>query len=130
MTTFFSFCFIYFVHLLSFSFRSEISPQVGHQETSISGSQISESGTSEIDSKNGVQAVVPAITFAEAQRLISLFFALCTKVHLQCVYMAENTNIFNLYFFFLIMLIYNLFHSRNLVFFNLFLIITSKHRNL
>ncbi|GFY96043.1 hypothetical protein Acr_11g0003490 [Actinidia rufa] len=50
----------------------------GNQETSISGSQISEPGTSENDSMKGAQSET-SVSSAEAQRLISLFFALCTK---------------------------------------------------
>ncbi|KAA8528405.1 hypothetical protein F0562_035760 [Nyssa sinensis] len=54
----------------------------GSQETSISGSQISEPGTSENDSMKGVPSDSQSdssVSFAQAQRLISLFFALCTK---------------------------------------------------
>ncbi|KAH7847088.1 hypothetical protein Vadar_021712 [Vaccinium darrowii] len=50
----------------------------GSQETSISGSQFSEPGTSENDSMKGAQSD-SSVSFAEAQRHISLFFALCTK---------------------------------------------------
>ncbi|KAL6979654.1 adenylyl-sulfate reductase (glutathione) [Sarracenia purpurea var. burkii] len=50
----------------------------GSQETSISGSQFSEPGTSENDFMKGAQSD-SSVSFAEAQRLISLFFALCTK---------------------------------------------------
>ncbi|GFS44111.1 hypothetical protein Acr_00g0088530 [Actinidia rufa] len=50
----------------------------GSQETSISGSQFSEPGTSENDSMKGAQSET-SVSSAEAQRLISLFFALCTK---------------------------------------------------
>lgn len=53
-----------------------------NQETSISGSQISEDGTSEIDFTKGAQSTfqnVPTVSMSQAQRFISLFFALCTK---------------------------------------------------
>ncbi|XP_058221986.1 uncharacterized protein LOC131331993 isoform X2 [Rhododendron vialii] len=50
----------------------------GSQETSISGSQFSEPGTSENDPMTGAQSD-SSVSFAEAQRLISLFFALCIK---------------------------------------------------
>ncbi|KAL7000113.1 hypothetical protein U1Q18_001263 [Sarracenia purpurea var. burkii] len=50
----------------------------GSQETSISGSQFSEPGTSENDFMKGAQSD-SSVSFAEAQRFISLFFALCTK---------------------------------------------------
>ncbi|KAL6973604.1 5'-adenylylsulfate reductase 3, chloroplastic, partial [Sarracenia purpurea var. burkii] len=50
----------------------------GSQETSISGSQFSKPGTSENDFMKGAQSD-SSVSFAEAQRLISLFFALCTK---------------------------------------------------
>ncbi|KAI9200581.1 hypothetical protein LWI28_010098 [Acer negundo] len=53
--------------------------EVGSQETSISGSQVSESVTSDTNSKRGALFVAHTMTFSEAQRLISLFFALCTK---------------------------------------------------
>ncbi|KAH9756000.1 Symplekin [Citrus sinensis] len=56
--------------------------EVGSQETSISGSQVSEPGTFEMDSVKGGQPIshsLSTISFPEAQRLTSLFFALCTK---------------------------------------------------
>ncbi|KAK6938037.1 Symplekin C-terminal, partial [Dillenia turbinata] len=56
--------------------------EVGTHEPSISGSQVSETATSENDSMKGIQTVsqnVPMVSFLHAQRLISLFFALCTK---------------------------------------------------
>lgn len=62
---------------------AEKSFQVGSQETSISGSQVSEPGTFEMDSVKGGQPIshsLSTISFPEAQRLTSLFFALCTKV--------------------------------------------------
>ncbi|KAL5847122.1 hypothetical protein ACOSQ3_010646 [Xanthoceras sorbifolium] len=65
-------------HLRSGSTEQRAGGEVGSQETSISGSQVSESGTSEIDSRSA-QSVAHTVTFSEAQRLISLFFALCTK---------------------------------------------------
>ncbi|KAJ0086334.1 hypothetical protein Patl1_08733 [Pistacia atlantica] len=52
---------------------------VGSQETSISDSQVPESRTSEMDSVRGAQSVahsVSTVSVPEAQRLISLFFAL------------------------------------------------------
>ncbi|KAF6157886.1 hypothetical protein GIB67_015202 [Kingdonia uniflora] len=49
------------------------------QETSISGSQNSEPGTSEDEYTKGVQHSVPAVSLSQAQRCMSLFFALCTK---------------------------------------------------
>ncbi|RVW56247.1 hypothetical protein CK203_092253 [Vitis vinifera] len=53
----------------------------GSLETSVSGSQISEPGTSENDPMKGSQSVqnISTVEFHQAQRLISLFFALCTK---------------------------------------------------
>lgn len=56
--------------------------QVGSQETSVSDSQISDSGNSENDSTRNhpVAQGTPTVSLLEAQRLISLFFALCTKV--------------------------------------------------
>ncbi|XP_031276645.1 uncharacterized protein LOC116135075 isoform X2 [Pistacia vera] len=56
--------------------------EVGSQETSISDSQVPESRTSEMDSVRGAQSVahsVSTVSVPEAQRLISLFFSLCTK---------------------------------------------------
>lgn len=54
-------------------------------------SQVSESTISENDTaifaKPSIQSV-PSILFSEAQRLISLFFALCTKVSL-CILHAK-----------------------------------------
>lgn len=52
------------------------------EETSTSGSQISESATSENDSVKGAQSVVQSVSTmspTQALRLISLFFALCIK---------------------------------------------------
>lgn len=57
--------------------------QVENQETSTSGSQVSEPRTSENDFTRSAQSLVrntSTMSLAEAQRLISLFFALCTKV--------------------------------------------------
>ncbi|RVW65711.1 hypothetical protein CK203_050204 [Vitis vinifera] len=50
-------------------------------ESIVSGSQISEPGTSENDPMKGSQSVqnISTVEFHQAQRLISLFFALCTK---------------------------------------------------
>ncbi|VFQ92229.1 unnamed protein product [Cuscuta campestris] len=56
--------------------------EVGSQVTSVSGSQNSDIGFSEIDSYKGSQfdpQSESALTFAQAQRLVSLFFTLCTK---------------------------------------------------
>ncbi|KAI3819887.1 hypothetical protein L1987_13740 [Smallanthus sonchifolius] len=56
--------------------------QMGSQETSISGSQISEPGTSENDSAIGTQSDSQSdssMSLAQAQLHLSLFFALCTK---------------------------------------------------
>ncbi|XP_016458952.1 uncharacterized protein LOC107782573 isoform X2 [Nicotiana tabacum] len=56
--------------------------ETGNQEASVSGSQISEPGLSENDSvKSAVSdsQFDSELSFAQAQRLISLYFALCTK---------------------------------------------------
>ncbi|XWS14864.1 hypothetical protein CRYUN_Cryun35bG0045300 [Craigia yunnanensis] len=55
--------------------------QVGSRDTSISGSQLLEPRASGIDSMNTEPTSNSAsvVSFPEAQRLISLFFALCTK---------------------------------------------------
>ncbi|KAI7738658.1 hypothetical protein M8C21_021955 [Ambrosia artemisiifolia] len=56
--------------------------QMGGQETSISGSQVSEPGTSENDSAMGSQSDSlsdSSMSLAQAQQHLSLFFALCTK---------------------------------------------------
>ncbi|CAK7347323.1 unnamed protein product [Dovyalis caffra] len=56
--------------------------EVGSQEVSVSGSQISETGNCENDSMKGSQSLVQSVLtmpLPEAQRHISLFFALCTK---------------------------------------------------
>ncbi|OVA07329.1 HEAT [Macleaya cordata] len=63
---------------------SELKPEenVGGQETSISGSQNSDPGVSESESTKGIQPVlqsVPTVSLSQAQRCMSLFFALCTK---------------------------------------------------
>ncbi|KAJ4967464.1 hypothetical protein NE237_019313 [Protea cynaroides] len=55
---------------------------LGTQETSISGSHNSEPGASESDSVKGSQPVIqssPTVSLSQAQRHMSLFFALCTK---------------------------------------------------
>nr|GMD96462.1 Symplekin like [Ipomoea batatas] len=60
--------------------RKEV--EVGSQETSVSGSQSSDTGISENDSLRGSQfdsQSDSALSSAQAQRLVSLFFALCTK---------------------------------------------------
>ncbi|WCJ35644.1 HEAT repeat-containing protein [Euphorbia peplus] len=56
--------------------------EVGSQETSISGSQVSDSGTFENLSMRSAEMVVQnasTMSPSEAQRLISLYFALCTQ---------------------------------------------------
>lgn len=56
--------------------------QMGSQETSISGSQISEPGSSENDAAMGAQSdsqIDMSMSPAQAQQHLSLFFALCTK---------------------------------------------------
>ncbi|XP_022849590.1 uncharacterized protein LOC111371695 isoform X1 [Olea europaea var. sylvestris] len=55
--------------------------QVGSQETSVSGSQILHPGVSENDTIKAAEESTSdsAISFSQAQRLISLFFALCAK---------------------------------------------------
>lgn len=56
---------------------------MGSQETSVSGSQISEPGTSENDSAMGTHSdsqIDLSMSPAKAQQHLSLFFALCTKV--------------------------------------------------
>ncbi|KAI3760736.1 hypothetical protein L1987_51135 [Smallanthus sonchifolius] len=52
--------------------------QMGSQETSVSGSQISEPGTSENGSAMGPQ-YDSSMSPAQAQQYLSLYFALCTK---------------------------------------------------
>lgn len=55
---------------------------VGSQETSVSGSQNSEPGASESDSTRAAQQTsqsIPTVSLSQAQRQMSLFFALCTK---------------------------------------------------
>lgn len=57
--------------------------QIGSEETSISGSQVSEPGVSESDfAKGGLFDIQSEsiVTVATAQRYVSLFFALCPKV--------------------------------------------------
>lgn len=63
-------------------FLAQNSSQVGSGDTSTTGSQIQEPRVSGIDSMNAESTTNSAsvVSFAEAQRLISLFFALCTKV--------------------------------------------------
>lgn len=55
---------------------------MGSQETSVSGSQISDPGVSENDTIKVAEesSSDSAISFSQAQRLVSLFFALCAKV--------------------------------------------------
>ncbi|XP_044474589.1 symplekin isoform X3 [Mangifera indica] len=69
-------------HLKPGSIDQRAEREVGSQETSISGSQVSDSRTSEMDSVGGAQPIahsVSTVSVPEAQRLSSLFFALCTK---------------------------------------------------
>lgn len=57
--------------------------QTGNQEASVSGSQISEPGFFENDFVKSAASDSQSdseLSLAQAQRLISLFFALCTKV--------------------------------------------------
>lgn len=57
--------------------------QTGNQEASVSGSQISEPGFLENDSVKPAASDYQSdseLSLAQAQRLISLYFALCTKV--------------------------------------------------
>ncbi|KAM3736485.1 hypothetical protein ACB098_10G167700 [Castanea mollissima] len=63
------------------SSKQRVEGEVESQETSTSGSQVSEPGTSENDSVRSAQPLVrnASMSLHEAQRLISLFFALCTK---------------------------------------------------
>ncbi|KAM4087276.1 hypothetical protein ACJW30_10G166100 [Castanea mollissima] len=63
------------------SSKQRVEGEVESQETSTSGSQVSEPGTSENDSVRSAQPLVrnTSMSLHEAQRLISLFFALCTK---------------------------------------------------
>ncbi|KAL2471518.1 symplekin [Abeliophyllum distichum] len=66
---------------LSVSHKQRVG-QVGSQETSVSGSQISDPGISENDSIKVAEEESTsdsAISFSQAQRLVSLFFALCAK---------------------------------------------------
>ncbi|KAJ8772263.1 hypothetical protein K2173_027440 [Erythroxylum novogranatense] len=58
--------------------------EVGNEEISVSGPQTLDTGSSENDSMRTPQLLVQSsstISLPEAQRLISLFFALCTKKH-------------------------------------------------
>ncbi|KAK9983111.1 hypothetical protein SO802_032636 [Lithocarpus litseifolius] len=61
--------------------KQRVEGEVESQETSTSGSQVSEPGISENDSVRSAQPLVrnTSMSMHEAQRLISLFFALCTK---------------------------------------------------
>ncbi|KAL3505002.1 hypothetical protein ACH5RR_034843 [Cinchona calisaya] len=62
--------------------EQRIEREVGSQETSISGSQVSEPGVSEMDSMKGANMDTQndsAATLAHAQQHVSLFFALCPK---------------------------------------------------
>lgn len=57
--------------------------QVGGQEASVSDSQISESENSENDVSKKEQPAIQGVSvmpLSEVQRVISLYFALCTKV--------------------------------------------------
>ncbi|KAF4390392.1 hypothetical protein G4B88_024398 [Cannabis sativa] len=69
-------------HLQSGSTVHRATGMVGSQDTSVSDSQISDSGNSEIDSTREGQRVAHStttISILDAQRLVSLFFALCSK---------------------------------------------------
>ncbi|XP_024026606.1 uncharacterized protein LOC21408219 isoform X2 [Morus notabilis] len=68
-------------HVQSVSTEQIAEGVVGSQETSVSDSQISDSGNSETDSTRNrpVAQSTSTVSLLEAQRLISLFFALCTK---------------------------------------------------
>ncbi|CAA2983276.1 symplekin isoform X1 [Olea europaea subsp. europaea] len=65
----------------SVSYKQRIG-QVGSQETSVSGSQISDPGISENDTIKVAEddsTSDSAISFSQSQQLLSLFFALCAK---------------------------------------------------
>lgn len=109
--------------------------QTGSLETSVSGSQISEPGTSENDPTRGSQSVqnVSTVEFHQAQRLISLFFALCTKVctcfdtyYLIGVWKSSLLFFFSIFILcvlfccFVIVLTQVFIPCRNLIFFDLF----------
>ncbi|XP_024930588.3 uncharacterized protein LOC107421396 isoform X3 [Ziziphus jujuba] len=69
-------------HLQYGSTEQRAEGEVGSQETSVSGSQISESGNSENNSTSQAHLVSQSSTtmsLPEVQRAISLYFALCTK---------------------------------------------------
>ncbi|PKI51684.1 hypothetical protein CRG98_027924 [Punica granatum] len=55
--------------------------EIGSDKTTFSGSEVSETVTSDTESARSTQALgqSSSVSFLEAQRLISLFFALCTK---------------------------------------------------
>ncbi|XP_040998005.1 symplekin-like [Juglans microcarpa x Juglans regia] len=62
--------------------EQRVKGEVESQETSTSGSQVSEPGPSDNNFSRGMQSLLPntsTMSLSEAQRLISLFFALCTK---------------------------------------------------
>lgn len=65
-------------HSQSESTGQKVEGMVGSQETSIGDFETLESGNTENDSTRKYQPV-SAMSFPEVQRLISLFFALCTK---------------------------------------------------
>lgn len=109
-----------------------ISFQVENQETSTSGSQVSEPRTSENEFTRSAQSLVRStstMSLAEAQRLISLLFALCTKV---CLCFLHNWWLEDmLWTLDLLEILMGVFlPCRNPVFFNLYLAITAKPQNL
>ncbi|KAG7942391.1 hypothetical protein I3843_16G099700 [Carya illinoinensis] len=62
--------------------EQRVKGEVESQETSTSGSQVSEPGPSDNNFSRGMQSLLrntSTVSLPEAQRLISLFFALCTK---------------------------------------------------
>jgi len=69
---------------------------MGSQETSISGSQISEPGTSENDTATAAQSDYQSdlsMSPAQAQQHLSLFFALCTKVCFEFITAESVTHV-------------------------------------
>lgn len=64
------------------NFFSLVFFQIGSEKTSLSDSEVSDAVASDTESARGTQAPgqSSSVSFPEAQRLISLFFALCTKV--------------------------------------------------
>lgn len=113
--------------------------QIGSEETSISGSQVSEPGVSESDFAKGGLVDIQSesiVTVATAQRYVSLFFALCPKVqrfaflNIPLPQAEEHEKqhsasffIIFLFFYFLLTHVSLLFGYRNPVFYNFCLII-------